>query len=71
LSAQTPRLENTLRIERAAKRMTQAELAQRVDVSRQAIIAIETGKFIPSTVLAIRLARVFGKTVEDVFQLQE
>lgn len=51
--------------------MTQAELAERVDVSRQAINAIETGKFIPSALLAIKLAKVFGKTVEDIFTIQE
>ncbi|MHA4739397.1 helix-turn-helix transcriptional regulator [Dyadobacter sp. MSC1_007] len=64
-------MENTLRVERAIKRMTQADLAELVGVSRQAINAIETGKYIPSTVLAIKLARVFGKAVEDIFQLQE
>lgn len=71
MSAQNTKLENTLRVERAIRRMTQAELAERVDVSRQAINAIETGKFIPSAVLAIKLARVFGKSVEDVFILQD
>jgi putative transcriptional regulator len=71
LSAHDQKLENTLRVERAIRRMTQADLAELVGVSRQAINAIETGKFIPSTVLAIRLARVFGKTVEDIFRLQE
>jgi putative transcriptional regulator len=65
------KLENTLRVERAVRRMTQAELAERVDVSRQAINAIETGKFIPSAVLAIKLARVFGKYVEEIFILME
>lgn len=71
MSAQEQNLENTLRVERAIRRMTQAELAELVGVSRQAINAIETGKFIPSTVLAIRLARVFGKAVEDIFQLTD
>lgn len=51
--------------------MTQAELADKVEVSRQAINAIETGKFIPSALLAIKLAKVFGKTVEDIFSIQE
>ncbi|SDE45944.1 putative transcriptional regulator [Dyadobacter soli] len=69
MSSQNVKLENTLRVERAIRRMTQADLAARVDVSRQAIIAIETGKFIPSAVLAIKLARVFGKPVEDIFIL--
>lgn len=71
MSAQNTKLENTLRVERAINRMTQAELAERVAVSRQAINAIETGKFIPSAVLAIKLARVFGKSVEDIFIIQE
>ena len=70
MSAQNTKLENTLRVERAINRMTQAELAERVAVSRQAINAIETGKFIPSAVLAIKLARVFGKSVEDIFIIQ-
>lgn len=71
MSAQNDKLENTLRVERAIRRMTQAELADRVNVSRQAINAIETGKFIPSAVLAIKLARVFGKPVEEIFIIQD
>ncbi|KQS30629.1 hypothetical protein ASG33_09545 [Dyadobacter sp. Leaf189] len=51
--------------------MTQAELAERVGVSRQAINAIETGKFMPSALLAIKLARVLEKSVEDLFILQD
>jgi putative transcriptional regulator len=64
-------LENTLRVERAKLQMTQAELAERVSVSRQAVISIENGKYVPSTILAIRLAAVFGKKVDDVFFLRE
>lgn len=71
MKAQNQKLENTLRVERAIVRMTQAELAERVDVSRQAINAIETGKFIPSALLAIKLAKVFGKAVEQIFTIQE
>jgi len=71
LKTQNQRLDNTLRIERAIVRMTQAELAEKVDVSRQAINAIETGKFMPSALLAIKLARVFGKTVEDIFKITD
>lgn len=71
MSSQNIKLENTLRVERAIRRMTQAELAERVDVSRQAINAVETGKFIPSAVLAIKLARVFGKSVEEIFIIQD
>lgn len=64
-------MENSLRIERAILQITQAELADRVGVSRQAINAIETGKHMPSTILSIKLARVFDKTVEDIFRLQD
>ena len=50
--------------------MTQQELADRVGVTRQTIIAIEAGKYAPSLPLAFRLARTFGVTVEDVFQFE-
>lgn len=49
--------------------MTQQELADRTGVTRQTIIALEAGKYAPSLPLAIRIARVFGVTVEDVFQI--
>ena len=64
-------MKNTLRVARAEQRMTQQELADKVDVSRQTINAIESGKFVPSTVLALKIAREFGKAVEDIFQLEE
>lgn len=48
--------------------MTQEELAQRVGVTRQTIIALEAGKYTPSLALAFRIARAFNKRVEDVFQ---
>ncbi|MGW4034269.1 helix-turn-helix transcriptional regulator [Streptomyces sp. NPDC004838] len=54
----------TLRAERA---WTQADLAQRIGVSRQSINAIETGKFDPSLPVAFRLARLFDMTIEDIF----
>ncbi len=50
--------------------LTQAELAMKVNVTRKSINAIEGGRFVPSTVLALKIARVFNATVEDVFQLQ-
>lgn len=52
-----------------ADEMTQQALAERVGVTRQTIIAIEQGNYTPSLTLAIKIARVFGKTVEEVFQL--
>jgi len=51
--------------------MTQQELANRVQVTRQTIIALEAGKYAPSLPLAFRIARVFGVTVEEVFQYQD
>lgn len=51
--------------------MTQEELAKRVGVSRQTIIALEQGKYVPSLGLAFRIARAFGAKVEDVFQYEE
>ena len=64
-------MKNRIRVERAEKRMTQQELAEKCSVSRQTINAIEAGKFIPSTVLALKIARTFQKTVEEIFELEE
>ena len=63
------KMENTIRVERAKKRMTQADLAQKVNVSRQTIHSIETGKFVPSTVLSLKIARFFKVKLEDIFSL--
>lgn len=62
---------NNIRVERAIKRMTQQQLAELVQVSRQTINAIEQGKYIPSTVLALKIANVFEKKADDIFQLEE
>lgn len=64
-------MKNNIRVERAILNITQEELAQKVNVSRQSVHAIENGKYIPSTILALKIARVFGKTVNDVFQLED
>ncbi len=64
-------MNNTLKVQRAIMGMTQQQLAESVGVSRQTINAIETKKYIPSTVLALKIARTFGKPVEEVFQLEE
>lgn len=64
-------MKNNLRLERAIKNITQAELADRVKVSRQTINSIEAGRYIPSTVLALKIAKVFDKPVEDVFILEK
>ena len=63
------RIGANLRRERRRAGMTQEELARRVGVTRQTIIAIESGKYAPSLPLAMKLARVFGRSVEEVFEL--
>ena len=64
-------MKNTIKVERAKKNWTQADLAKNIGISRQGLNSIETGKFIPSTLLALRMAKVFGTTVEELFQLEE
>ncbi len=64
-------MKNRIRIERAEHNISQAMLAEKVKVSRQTIISVETGKYIPSTELALRLSEVFGKTVNELFFLEE
>jgi putative transcriptional regulator len=64
-------MKNTLKVERAIKGLTQEQLAQKVAVSRQSINAIEANKYVPSTVLALKVAKVFNKTVEEIFILEE
>lgn len=64
-------LKNRLREERARLDLTQADLAMKVGVSRKTINTVENGVFIPSTVLALRLAQALGTTVESLFQLPE
>ena len=64
-------MKNTIRIERAVLDITQEELAKRVNVSRQTINTIEAGKYVPSTVLALKIAKTFNKPVEEVFSLEE
>jgi putative transcriptional regulator len=65
------RLHNRLRERRARLSLTQADLAALVEVSRKTINTVENGVFIPSTVLALRLARALGTSVETLFQLPE
>lgn len=64
-------MKNTIKVERAKKDWTQADLADQIGVSRQSINSIETGKFVPSTILALKMAKVFGTSVEIIFQLEE
>jgi putative transcriptional regulator len=62
---------NRIRIERAIMDITQAQLADLVKVSRQTINAMESNKYVPSAVLAMKIAKVFEKSVEEVFALSE
>ena len=64
-------MNNKIRVARAEVRMTQQQLADATEVSRQTINAIESGKFVPSTILALKIARIFGKSVEEIFSLEE
>lgn len=62
---------NTIKVERAIKNITQEELAKIVSVTRQTINAMEKNKYVPSTVLALKIARYFNKPVEEIFFLEE
>ena len=64
-------MKNNIKVERARKNITQAELAELIKVSRQTINAMELGKYVPSTVLALRVAKLFGVEVQDIFELEE
>lgn len=64
-------MKNTIKIERAKKDWTQAHLAEKIGISRQAMNSIETGKFVPSTLLALKMARAFDVPIEVLFILEE
>ena len=64
-------MKNRIKIERAEYDLTQADLAAKIGVSRQSINAIEKGKYVPSAVLALKIARLFKKPVEDIFTLED
>lgn len=62
-------MKNTLKVERAIHNLTQEDLAQRIGVSRQTINSIEANRYVPSTLLALKLSEVFNKSVNDFFTL--
>lgn len=64
------RLTTTMKLERTKRALTQAELADLAGVTRKSINAIETGNMVPSTILALKLARALGVTVEELFALE-
>jgi putative transcriptional regulator len=61
-------MKNRLKVLRAERDWSQADLAQRLDVSRQTVNALETGKYDPSLPLAFKIARLFGLPIETIFQ---
>ncbi len=63
-------MKNKIKVQRAVHSLTQAELAERSKVSRQTINAMELGKYVPSTVLALRLSEIFGIPVNELFELE-
>ena len=64
-------MKNNLKVERAIHNLTQAGLAEKIGVSRQSINAMEKNKYVPSTVLALKIAKLFNKPVEEIFFLEE
>ncbi|HTF17114.1 MAG TPA: helix-turn-helix transcriptional regulator [Chryseolinea sp.] len=64
-------MKNGLKVERAKQNLTQAELADKVQVSRQTINSIEIGKYVPSTLLALKIALVFNVKVDEIFSLED
>lgn len=64
-------MKNTIKVERAKHDLTQAALADKVNVSRQTINSIEIGKFVPSSILALKIATVFNTTVQAIFTLED
>ena len=64
-------MKNTVRVERAIMDITQQQLADAIGVSRNTINSIESGKYVPSTVLALKIARYFGKPTDAIFSLDE
>ena len=64
-------MKNSIKVERAKKNITQAELAKLAKFSRQTINAMELGKYVPSTVLALRLAQIFEVEISEIFTLED
>jgi putative transcriptional regulator len=64
-------MKNNIKVQRAIFNLTQQDLAERIGVSRQTINALESGKYVPSTVLALKLSQLFEKPVNEIFELEE
>lgn len=64
-------MKNTIKVQRAIKDLTQEALASKIGVSRQTINSIEKNRYVPSTILALKISEVFGKSVNEIFELEE
>ena len=64
-------MKNTVKIQRAIKDLTQESLANKIGVSRQTINSIEKNRYIPSTILSLKISKVFDKNVNEIFELEE
>lgn len=64
-------MKNSLKVERAKLNLTQQDLADKIGVSRQTIVSIESDRYVPSTVLSLKLSELFGTTVNALFTLEE
>ncbi len=64
-------MKNTIKVQRAILNITQEELAQKIGVSRQTINSIEKNRYVPSTILALKIARVFNTSIHEIFELEE
>ena len=64
-------MKNTLKVQRAILDLTQEDVAKEIGVSRQTINSIEKNRYVPSTVLALKLSKLFNKPVNDFFELEE
>lgn len=64
-------MKNNIKIERAIKNITQEDLAKVIEVSRQTINSIENNRYVPSTILALKISKLFGKSVNEIFELEE
>ncbi len=64
-------MKNKITVQRAIHNLTQDDLAKKIEVSRQTINTMESGKYVPSTVLALKMAKLFGVPVEELFELED
>lgn len=64
-------MKNNIKVQRAIFNLTQQDLADKIGVSRQTINAMEAGKYVPSTVLALKISQLFEKPVNEIFELEE